>query len=887
MTTARARRLAALLATGLLASACGLDFSTPRAYRCSSDEECRAGWRCLGDSYCHDPAVGVATPCGVDGDCAGGWRCLGDQQCHDPAVGVATGCSTDADCAGGWECLGDKLCHDGTVGVTLACVTDGDCAAGWKCLGDKLCHDPDAGASTPCLATADCAGGWRCADRLCRDPSVGVTVPCATSADCLGGWFCGRDKVCRDPLNPGPFPCAVDAECAGGWRCSSEGVCTDAAAELAAVPPIGALPSLTLISPLTERPSGLRAAAAAFSATDAGFGAVVSATTVGANGLLVTALRSERAFGDSTFGHSTEWTELPLGTDAGVVLDVLSTVDVTLVMTEGPVVWRSLRGQPLSPLALGVSPQRLISFPWSEAPGQVRPLLAVVTEAELVVAWPDGGVSSWGDGTGKARIVDVASTRDGGAVAVAWTDGTSEFVGVGAVGQTLNPAAAEWSGGASGGLELTWLRSRGDVLAGAWKVPQLGGGFRSTASVSMPASIDGGATPPIFAYQEYATLLTGIGLAIPRGFVTVECSPGETLEDLEVVETGGEVGLEIACRHPSYEELLVYVATPLRARRLVLERRSVLHDGLDGTHASVTAHGVVRFTDELSAPDVSTLLSVSPSVLGRVDRYLVAVAGAQVYGHEARGLALAASETDPLSVPVGLVEQSATLVVGYGAGLDFSTKPPQLRFALEGTPSLRRARGRQFGQATLVSGDDTLYAGTLRDAGVAVLRSVLRPAPGFPVEDWVVRPLDGGYAGWLVANNQLYSLQANTLDRWRSSTWPVSGRDVLGVWWAGGVARVGTTSGEVFSLPSRVPVAPALPGGVTSIAGHCGDVVAVANDALLRLGADAGWAALDASVPRALRQPRLVETDEGLFVVDEDGVVFELAFTTGADGGCP
>lgn len=841
-------RVTPLLAALVLAG-CGLDFSTPRAYRCSTDEECRGGWRCLGDAYCHDPAVGVATPCGADGDCAGGWRCLGDKVCHDPAVGVTTPCQATADCAGAW-----------------------------RCLGDRVCHDPEVGVATPCQATADCAGTWRCADGQCRDPDVGVTVTCLTSADCLGGWYCGREKVCRDPGNPGPFPCTNDAECAGGWRCNTEGVCTDAAAELSLVAPPGPVPPALQLSPSTGAPLGMRVVSPLVT-FDGARGTATETQVVSlrlANAVVARVLWSAVGSGTSSADHLVATRRWPV--NGAQVSDFLASANEALVLFVDGGVSRGLPDGGLLPVPLGVPARKLVSTTHDDGPDPVTDLVVLTA-----LAAGGGAVLVADGGTFGAQVLDVVPVQleDGGA-GQAWASleqgpgGPEERLyvvddfAVGAKGTGWARAVQ------AGDALLSELRARGQTLAGAWRAKApVGTGPQSAASDYAQVLDYPVMNPPPF---------------VPPPLARVVCQPGDRLVDFELVkDASGTVVLEGACLSPGAESALVYVATTETDQRLVLERRGVQHAGANGGHARVNRWGVPRLGSTLRDYELSPSPSMRPTTVGLVARAPVAVSEAQLYllpGDGSLELQLQRSDGDPLDRLVGVVEAASSVILGSGAAFDFSQATdagPRLDFVLEGTPRLARATARRLSGALVASGDDTLYAAQRPDAGLTLLRSVLRPAPGFPIDAWAARATDGGYEGWLVANNQLFRLEANSVARWRSTPWPVQGRDVLGTWWAGDGARVGTATGEVLSLPSRVPVVPPVPGGVTSITGWCGDVLATADDEILSWRGDAGWVVVDAGVPGPLRAPRLVPAGEGVFVTDEDGVLVLF----GLGSGCP
>lgn len=804
-------RVAPLLAALVLAG-CGLDFSTPRAYRCSTDEECRGGWRCLGDAYCHDPDVGVATPCGADGDCAGGWRCLGDKVCHDPAVGV----------------------------------------------------------TTPCQATADCAGAWRCADGQCRDPEVGVTVTCLTSADCLGGWYCGREKVCRDPSKPGPFDCLGDGECAGGWRCSTEGRCVDAAAELALAPATGPVPPALHLSPRTVPPLALRLAAPAASHDAAGvaFTRAQALTALEAGAVTALSLWSETRVGATSTDHRLLARRWPVS--SAQVVDFLASDREAFVLFVDGGVQRGLADGGLAPVPLPAPVRRLASSTHPTPRGWETDLVGLLDPASggAAVLLVDGG--TWG-----SQVVDVAPVEleDGGGAAQAWAEVAP--AGTGVVQQRLFiaedpalPGKAAWSRDTPADeARLSELRTLGSAVAAAWRAGTVvGSGFQFVAS-------------------DYAELIHPATYAKQAARVT--CPEGEHLVDFELVKdaTAG-IALEAACLAEGAESALVYVATSATDQRLVFERRGLRHAGTGQAHARMNRWGAPRLSSALRDFELSPVPTARPAVVGLVARAPVVVSEGQLYlPASGGGLELQRADADPLDRVVGVVEGGASVILGTGAAFDFSDADagPRLDFVLEGTPRLSRATARRFGGALVASGDDTLYAAQRPDAGATLLRSVLRPAPGFPIDAWAARATDGGYEGWLVANNQLFRLEANSVARWRSTPWPVQGRDVLGTWWAGDGARVGTATGEVLSLPSRVPVVPPVPGGVTSIAGWCGDVLATADDEILSWRGDAGWVVVDAGVPGPLRAPRLVPAGEGVFVTDEDGALVLF----GLGSGCP
>src|SRR5262249_50526411 len=108
-------------------------------------------------------------------------------------------------------------------------------------------------------------------------------------------------------------------------------------------------------------------------------------------------------------------------------------------------------------------------------------------------------------------------------------------------------------------------------------------------------------------------------------------------------------------------------------------------------------------------------------------------------------------------------------------------------------------------------------------------------------------------AGYALTSNALHAFSGLPDAPWTSSVVPLPERDWLEVWADGDRARLGFRSGEVYALPSRVPIAPALPGGqaVTAFAALGGAPSALAPGGLYRLDTnpDAGpvgvWSAED------------------------------------------
>ncbi|MBL8933725.1 MAG: hypothetical protein JNM69_04180 [Archangium sp.] len=180
----------------------------------------QCGVAATGGRECHDPANPQAWVCLTNDDCLGGWQCgLNDlrtaRECHDPNLPRSFACERDGDCLGGWRCgLNDartaRECHDPNMPRSFACERASDCLGGFVCgLNDARtageCHDPNMPRSFACLTDADCVANWDCGltsnrlQRECHDPQNPQAFACERDDDCLGGWRCDVDRRCVNP----------------------------------------------------------------------------------------------------------------------------------------------------------------------------------------------------------------------------------------------------------------------------------------------------------------------------------------------------------------------------------------------------------------------------------------------------------------------------------------------------------------------------------------------------------------------------------------------------------------------------------------------------------------------------------------------------------------
>jgi hypothetical protein len=179
----------ALLAMALLGSCTSGPLEGGR-YSCTFDggepsDQCPGDWRCGLEGYCHHyNDTSVAWRCVNDDQCELRWTCGLDPsrdggECHDPQSTTPWPCETDQHCTSGWHCGPAGTCYDRQVPAAHACRSGaGDCADGWRCGLKGLCQNLDAGAAYPCglsdggLEDSWCERGWRCApEGVCLDPA--------------------------------------------------------------------------------------------------------------------------------------------------------------------------------------------------------------------------------------------------------------------------------------------------------------------------------------------------------------------------------------------------------------------------------------------------------------------------------------------------------------------------------------------------------------------------------------------------------------------------------------------------------------------------------------------------------------------------------------------
>ncbi|MHB8872255.1 MAG: hypothetical protein ACYC8T_01080 [Myxococcaceae bacterium] len=115
-----------------------LDLETPRKYPCSiasGESQCPEGWRCGLEDTCHDRSLPGPYLCATNEDCEAQWHCGKARRCYDRADAGAIDCRPEVseDCSDGWRCGLNESCHDRSVGADYPCHDDLDCEQDWRC----------------------------------------------------------------------------------------------------------------------------------------------------------------------------------------------------------------------------------------------------------------------------------------------------------------------------------------------------------------------------------------------------------------------------------------------------------------------------------------------------------------------------------------------------------------------------------------------------------------------------------------------------------------------------------------------------------------------------------------------------------------------------------
>lgn len=727
------------------------------------------------------------------------------------------------------------------VGVVLAV------AFLWACVDLKK---PRAYA---CGKNDDCVEPWVCLrDGFCHDPSVGAAVRCAAASECTGAWFCGKDGTCRDPDAGSALSCDDDSQCARSWRCTTEGVCAEAEG-LAALSPTPVAGAPVLHSPWAKPSRQVRTSPLILINTDAGVLSSFTAARLDGQAIEVSGF---------TYGNGLA-SALPF-----------SRFELSAPPDDFTLVFRTVlvrRGTQLSlvddlgervivpPSGAGPSPTHLAPLVWNfDERGVLLPMPEVSFSASSdVETWL---IEGSGSTSLMANTVSVAPRFVRGGVREL---ALSTF----ALGRVPLVSAPLADGGVATVLNRE-ARDRVDVrtdLLGRVLVHQARG------NEQVRLLCEDCPTAELVSVAECLTPMRDYGLVDGQPLAVCETSDPE----VELLTRG-----------------------PLSDMRLFGSRVSSASNGVSGGHLRQLPLGQLAWSADLRA-EVFDTLPTAPQSLGVIHTSLedggvgpeelhATFSGAlfvkrlaERQGAQPGGLTLALGAGAPSFQVAAIVEGLDAVLFGSGSVI---TRQGTFVFGVEDEVSRATARvlTLQSGDTVLlVASGDTLYS-AVSDGSPAVARARLKPAPGFDIDAFALRPGQVDFLeGWAIANNRLLRVTASTPERWKTAPVELQSRDPLNVWFLseqeGGAAVVGTTSGEVILLPQRLPLSPALPEEALSLTAACGTTLATTSSGVWQLVPSAGgvdWARLD--TPFSLVEPKVVRHGAHVFVTDLQGVVLEL-----------
>lgn len=793
---------------------------SPAAFRCARDAgttQCLAGWRCGLDGFCFDPAVERVAPCEGDEDCALSFRCgpplatafTPALQCRARGVGAAYACSGDGDCEGGWRC-----------GLAGACLDTAHEAL-------RPAPTPDALTVSHLSPRLDATGlvDVAVSDRFEVDsncPAVATTRE-VVSVVSAGG-------VVQRLLVPGDVPAGAALDCDAGPPGALAARRSPAALERVEVdagPVVALAQSDATTFVLHEGGRVCRVDAAARVACE-GLGLDARGLRIGRHGLVV-------AFGAAAFrvldvrdgGWSPPLTVEDTNGDAAALHEVTALWP-----------WRAAGGALVAATASGFfqvpidTSGRLLDGGWPQASDWVPATSGgldcggAATEVPLGLGY---------DEVRDQLLVRVRSRTSGveGARVMAWQEGlASGCAPLGATG------------------------------------PGPGGGYAPT----LLSHACGDATPRLVSAVAGQPELPQL------------VSYGAAAQTLEVRCEGEDGGVELAQRAASGA---VAIGNPAALRAEPFHHAAVKRARANPHRAAAVGptgavwleHGASRvplLLDRVplgrsTLPDGSAPAFVAPTrdVAGTALPGLALLAGGAFVPTPEVGLVLSAREElrweaiaperpeySLVSAPLQpSVTQQVVLVRGAGP-----SQPVALTTALDRfSPPFRLAPqvAPDGGTVVLASAFDALLAADVtralatpfdaqRDSLASLPTLVVRavPLPRTPITSLLALPPEADAQGrrrlaegYLLGAGRLFRFEGESEVVWRTRELEVPFGEPLELFAQAGRARLGFRSGQVYSLPSRVPLAPAVPGGaaVLDFLSHCDAVLALTGEALFRL----------------------------------------------------
>ncbi len=731
----------------------------------------------------------------------------------------------------------------------------------------------EEGRAYPCGAsTSECPDGWRCGlDGRCHssDPGPYVCDRAHVNADCEAGWLCGLDGRCHAPDVASDYTCKVDGDCVGGWRCGPEGRCVDATQD--ALGATGAALALTGegVSPklLTHMPELY----AASSFLDTQLVAFVDA------GKLTVMLKP---------GNRNRLDELvTVSLEGRQATQLVATYNwVVVAHTQGVSIYEwdnSLRALKAPVHLAGLRPERMVGQGGAVVHLLIGGRLVVLDASTKAVTFDhplpvDGGTVDIRD-----KVITLLATRAGLWAAKEKKGGIGGWVGAdgGAapdpnwVPLSTKELSNQQCDGGTNGLYVSRLLPGSEVLTNRGKF---------FGEVSGP---DGGVVA-LTQLEEFGPSTGGAcamsPLTLLSSLLCAPCPAGSQYRDFmvsQVEDNGQQDRIEVRCAAASGREDTYRLRMDFRQdggtecrfdtasdSQLASESLGVMSDvgryapATGGLGAMFGAHGQVWFLSKATEKSVSvesdrplaalTLCADAEFGLSLSDRTFRMLGVRPGTGFAAEGdFSTQAGDTLPQGAVEGKLcwlvgSQSNTVFVGKlnatsgGLQVIASTGPstqtlPPFHAGTAGLPD--------GGEALLVGVGDALLAAEVGET-TSKLETRVSPSARSPILGFSTFPAsslrsdDGLIAGYILSESGLASFKAVSMQRWRSEPLALPDGTWLRTWTQGRAGRVGYSDGRVISLPSRVEIAPSVPGGrAFDFAQVCGHTFALTSSGLVQL----------------------------------------------------
>lgn len=783
---------------------------------------------------------------------------------------------------------GCKTSIDFEQGRPYSCVPDAGedatatCGAGWRCGLEGRCHALGDEQPWLCRASTDCEGAWRCGlEGRCHALGDAQAWQCTQSSDCEAGWVCGLEGTCHDPTVLADYLCTEDQHCVSPWRCGFSGRCLDATAELSVIADTTAA-ELTVLGPrfFTGQPEALVGAdllgnlaisigaeVRYLSALDAGLFAVTvfDAGTPG-RGLMVDTGGAYLVDETGVRSHLVSGMKAGYAADAGGWF-------AGVTQEQGPFVVHSDQLD-----FVGNGSQASTLGPQGATAAAVSNCVYFVN-AQGVWVQQRGRTGVGPSPLGTRGIVNSSCARLPGVLAI-----SRELVRTGgrnravlAFSAHVGRAVAETDGGAL--FDRNFL-SVIDVSA-----------LSADAGFGDPQGTDVCTLPaPGRTFCPPARVLE----LLP--YCPVPCDVGDALTDLRP----GDQAVEVECTGPlgqttwsmRYDGECAAQALFGRSSRF-REVRTPGDDSLAashlvqrGPHGQVwVGEGVTRAQPlVLDEPGLAVLRPRHFSDGGLAEPRVVSSTHSTRFDAQLGLLTVPAPESlafvqgsDDLAVlrsgnvsMLGTADNGTLAVTRRVAALDLS--PDELEPPFAAVLAHRAAT-----RVLLVSVRDGLYGAEEASWGRKLpLRLV--PQPGFGVLSLAVLP-GPSLEGYLSTRASVFAFSSASDLEWKSTPVSLPAGQVVEVWTEGGRARAGFADGRVFTLPSGVPVASALPSGeLVDYLGVCGQIFGLSRAGLLRVNGAGQWV----PVPLSGGEVVLGETLGGGRLLERDGLVYVFNGSGGA-----